>query len=159
MEENTSRPLIIAAGIILAMLIIALAFTIYNVSKDTTDDAVGQISNLNTTLSESEFTQWEGDTVTGAQVVSIIKQFQNETCGIIVENGSGTEANYGGNALASGFTTTVGTLTTGNAPNTVADATNKAQSTTYITPSAQFYCTVIRDSSTEAIVGLYFKKQ
>lgn len=146
MEENTSRPLIIAAGIILAMLIIGLAFTIYTVSKDVADEGVNQIANLATTLNESEFTQWEGDTITGSQVVSIIKQFSNEVCCISVNNGSGvTEYIYKSDLSAPASNVTV--------------ATDKTAPATYITPSAQFYCTVIRDANTDAIIGLSFVKQ
>lgn len=161
MEENTSRPLIIAAGLILAMLIIALAFGIYNTSKDTANDAVSQITNLSTTLAESEFTQWEGQTVTGSQVVSLIKQFQTDTCAVVVDNNgavAGGVTNYG-YVLTSGFTTTTGTLTNARSTSTVAMATDKTNSGAYVTPSASFTCTVIRDANTEAIVGLYFTKQ
>lgn len=145
MEENTSRPLIIAAGIILAMLIIGLAFTIYTVSKDVADEGVNQIANLATTLNESEFTQWEGDTITGSQVVSIIKQFNNEVVCIQVANGNNTtEYIYNSTLTATANDVTVATT---------------RSSASYITPSAQFYCTVIRDAKTDAIIGLNFTKQ
>ena len=157
MEENTSKPLMIAGGLILAMLIIGLAFTIYFTSKDTANNATSQISNLNVTLAESEYTQWEGMTVTGSQVVSLIRQFQTDTCAVIVNNGSGV-TNYG-NVLTAGYTTTTGTLTANKSTKTASDATNKTDSTTYVAPSASYLCTVIRDGATDAITGLYFDKQ
>lgn len=145
MEENTSRPLIIAAGLILAMLIIALAFGIYNTSKDTANDAVGQITNLSTTLSESEFTQWDGQTVTGSQVVSILKQFRNETVCIVVNNGNGAVA-YIQNATLTGAGADISRATT-------------RTDTAYISPSASFDCVINRDANTDAIIGLTFTKR
>lgn len=163
MEENTSRPLIIAGGLILAMLIIALAFTIYNSSKDTANDAMSQITNLSASMAESQYTQWEGQTVTGSQVVSIIKQFQNDTSGIMVDNNgssaTGGVTNYGLTLTMDSGSVVKGTLSNTASSATVADATNKTNAGTYITPSAQFFCTVVRDPNTEAIVGLYFMKQ
>lgn len=73
--ENASKALIIAGAILLAILIISLGIMIYNQAAGVANgDAINQvdISSFNT-----QFTQYAGEHVRGAQVNSLIETIRN----------------------------------------------------------------------------------
>lgn len=142
--ENVTTALKIAAAVVITILIIGIAFTIYNKSKSTTDSAMNQMDNLTTTLNESDFTQYDGATVTGTDVLNVINKYRNDILCVTVDNGR-TETEYIYNSTLSAVST-----------NNIADAKDRSNLNKYINPNASFVGEVIRDEQTGTIIGLKF---
>lgn len=142
--DNVTKALMIAASTVITILIIGIGFTIYNKSKSSSDAALNQMDNLNTTLAESDFTQYDGTSVTGTDVINIINKYRNEVICVTVNNGR-TETEYIYNSSLSAVST-----------NSIADAKDKSNLNKYINPNATFTGEVIRDAQTNTITGLKF---
>lgn len=64
-------------GLVIAVLIVSFAFIIYNNQKETSNAVINQGNRMNIQLQESEWTQYDGTVITGAEVVNVIKRMQN----------------------------------------------------------------------------------
>ena len=73
--ENASKALIIAGAILLAILIISLGIMIYNQASGVVNN--NSMSQVDITSFNSQFTQYEGTNVRGAQVNSLLSQVQS----------------------------------------------------------------------------------
>ena len=139
---------------------------------------------MNTSLDESTFTQYDGATVTGSQVLSAIKLMKTEGVVVVVDNGSGVSQYLNtltkstptipttagsalpttgeiGNADNSGNLGTAAADTTvkGDYSSMIKEAKNKSDTEMYITPSANYTGGIIRSASNGSIIGVTFQKQ
>lgn len=140
MEESGNSALRIAGGVIITVLVITLAFSIYMLARSTNSSATKQINKLSSQMAESEYTQYEGIEVTGSEVVNVIKQFQKDDVIIEVVVG-GSTADYGEGQAG-----------------TLSDASDRTSSN-YINPNSMFLGSIERDANTDAIKKLIFTKQ
>lgn len=148
MDEHSSKILYIIAAVIISLVIIGVVISQVNSGTETTRKATNTMNEKMTAMEESEYTQYDGLTITGSELVSYIKSLSNDTICISVDNGSGTKTEY----IYQSDLTTKSTAT-------LADASNKANTNTYINPGSKFLGATIRDDQTDGIVRVEFTKQ
>ena len=114
-------------------------------------------------VNENGYLQYDGQLVKGDQVLSIIRQFQDDTISIDVLTGRHNETTYiYVNATFNVFDATCtingDKMTDQERSAAIRDAQNPA-SATYIEPTRNFLCTVCRDPQTNVITGLHFMQK
>ena len=140
-------------GLIMLLLVVSIGFMVYRTGKTTADNALEQVNELNVMLDESKYTDYDGRTITGNQVQSVLSQFNGDTIYIKVvtkTNTAGTMYNYSDTAL------TILIASDTNATN-IRNASVKGK-TNYINPNGKFLGSIARDAN-ESIVGLIFTQQ
>ena len=83
MEGGSSSLIVTVIVVVIALLFGGFAFYTYRTSRNTGNAAVNEIGELGVQLEEQKFTQYEGATVTGSQVISIITSFQGEAIKVV----------------------------------------------------------------------------
>ena len=147
--ENSLKGLILAAGTIITCVVISLGFFISREAKDTASNGANQINKLNSEFVESEKVIYDGATVSGSEVLNVIKKFSNERIGILVKtNKSSTYYGYI-------FNETTGEMTD-KADNQLTVATD-SDGESYINPYVNFTGKLIRDKN-EVITGIVFEQ-
>lgn len=147
--ENSLKGLILAAGTIITCVVVSLGFYISREAKDTAANGANQINQLNAEFAENDKAIYDGATVSGSEVLNVIKKFASDSIGILVKtNKSDTYYGYR-------FSETTGELgnTTGN---TYIIATD-ADSRTYINPYANYTGKLVRDKN-DVITGIVFEQ-
>lgn len=141
--------LIIAGGLFLTFMLLSFAFWAGREARDSATVVVGKTTKLNSELSESDKTMYDGMEVSGSEVINVINKFKNEELGLIVTTKKSTT--YYGYTLNSADSV----YSLGNKVSSSIKAAKQITSDTYINSSAQFSCTVLRDKN-DVIVGLQF---
>ncbi len=145
--ENSLKGLILAAGTIITCVVISLGFFISREAKDTASNGANQINKLNSEFVESDKIIYDGATVSGSEVVNVIKKFSNDKLSVHVRTNK-TEAFYGYKINIS-----TGELT-GESSQSVA-AAMESSNNAYINPYANFQGRIIRDGN-DVITGISF---
>lgn len=164
MDEHGGKAIYIGAGIGIALLIIGLVIGGVTMMRKTISSGYSRASKLAGQMQESTYTQYDGETLKGDQVLAIMKQFQDDTIAIQVEiNGQAeeyiyTDANFTGDDGTCTIPENADRMTAGEFADAMKDARDKTSSK-YIAPTGDFTCTVCRNPDTQAITGLKFVLQ
>lgn len=145
--ENSLKGLILAAGTIITCIVISLGFFISREAKETAANGANQINKLNSEFSESDKVIYDGATVSGSEVVNVIKKMKGEKLGVcVVTNKSNSFYGYRFDAASGELKETVDN-----------DYRNACTSTSeqYINPYANFQGKLIRDKN-DVITGIVF---
>lgn len=145
--ENSLKGLILAAGTIITCVVISLGFFISREAKETAANGANQINKLNSEFVESDKIIYDGATVSGSEVINVIKKMKNDKIGILVVTNK--SSNYYGYKFDEA---------TGNLMDKVeGDYAEACISTNvkYINPYANFEGKVIKDSN-DVITGIKF---
>jgi len=146
-ESNQNEIIKIVAGLVITFLIISLAFVIYRAGKASSDTALEGLDEMTTTLNETKYTDYNGQTITGNQVQALLNSWSNDEVAVEVKTKSGSDVwyNYTDDSLSSKST---------------ADVTeaSKKTSTNYVNPSGKFLCTVNRNAN-NVITSVVFEQQ
>lgn len=147
--ENSLKGLILAAGTIITCVVISLGFYISREAKDTASNGANQINKLNAEFLESDKTIYDGATVSGSEVINVIKRFAGDKLGVCVATNK--------SVLCYGYNVDV---TSGNivdkSQNNVSNAYNE-DNDAYINPYASFKGKIIRDDN-DLITAIYFEQ-
>ncbi len=145
MGENLSEGLRIVFTVVLSCLVIGFGFTIWTTVKEAGNTGITDVNSTITMMDESKYTDYDAAEITGSEVINVIKRFQNNEIYIGVDVGSGMVGYiYSDSSLSS----------EGADLSTARDKT----SSTYISPNAKFIGKVVRDDTTNAILGIEFTK-
>lgn len=145
--DNSLKGLILAAGTIITCVVISLGFFIAREAKDTASNGANQINKLNSEFVESDKVIYDGATVSGSEVINVIKKFKNEKLGILVITNK-CETYYGYS-----FDVKDGDII-GQVDSKDIDPTD-SDSDHYINPYVNFQGRIIRDKN-EVITGIVF---
>lgn len=145
MNHSIVEALGIAAAVVLMALVVIFGFRAYQSGQDTGNNALSKMESVNSSIDESEFTQYDGSVVSGSSVYQAIRTNTADT-GVkyVVKNIGGTETTY--NPADSNYSTALA-------------AANKKGEATYITPSGKFLGSVVRSESTKQITEVHFEQQ
>ncbi len=93
--ENSLKGLMLAAGVVITCIVISLGFYMSREAKNAANNGISQISNM-TAVNDAAKEMYDGLTISGREVVSVLKKYANElTAGSLVVNvatGNGTGA-------------------------------------------------------------------
>ncbi len=131
-------------GLVIAVLIVSFAFIIYNNQKETGNAVINQGNRMNIQLQESEWTQYDGVTITGAEVINVIKRMQNSNTYVEVDGTKYCAGEDLKNVTDEDFSKAL-------------KAAKKKTEATYINPSTMYDGEVIRDEE-KGIKGIKFTK-
>lgn len=92
--ENSLKGLILAAGTIITCVVISLAFYISREAKQTALNGAKEINRINTEFAESDKVVYDNTTVSGSEVMNVIKKTDGEKVGIYVKTKK-SETYYG----------------------------------------------------------------
>lgn len=159
-EDNASGALKFAIGLVITMIFIGIIVVAFTFGRTHANNAITTMSKDASQIEESRYTQYDGATITGAELINLIEKFEDDpiAIGVTVTATSSASLPTDGGAVAG---TTYVRDASGNkiAAATEAQQLRDAKTSTkptYITPSAQFYGVVNRDTSTDAIKGISF---
>lgn len=140
-----------AIGLIILLLVASLGFILYNIGKTSANNAMEKVDELNVMLDESRYTDYEGRSVSGNVVQSLVNKYKNDTVFVKVETKTNTTwYNYSNESLTSKVESSV------NNENVV-NSTIKGEEN-YINPNAKFTCTLYRDAN-DTIMGVIFEQE
>lgn len=142
--EETNGLLRILIALILLLLVVSAIFGIYSLTKKGLNTEHKKLNNLNEAMADSNYTDYEGQIITGSQVLSLLNNYKNEE--ICMKVGS-TTFNYTDASLKKRDTT-----------HTAAKASRR-DSGYYISPSAEYEVTLVRDKETREIRVMQFTIQ
>jgi hypothetical protein len=145
--ENSLKGLILAAGTIITCVVISLAFFISREAKQTATNGAQEINKINTEFAESDKVVYDNTTVSGSEVVNVIKKMKEESMGIYVKTNK-TETYYGYS-----FDLDSGKL--GKESSAKITGASDITGSAYVNPYANFMGTVIRDEN-DTITGIMF---
>ena len=171
MQEGSSNMLFIIAGIVVACVIIGFGFYIVNKGKASGSVAVSQMDKITNSMSEANYTDNDGKTVSGAELISIVSTIKDDQTGIAVETLSGQKTKYGYLTAynytadpASGEVTLTasadGKIALPSGQASMAKAIQNMQdksSVEYVNATGQFKVYLLRDKN-GTIAGLAFKQ-
>ena len=83
MDNVPSSAILAIVAIVLACLFAAFAFSAVQSQKTSGSNAMVKVEGMNTELDESDLTQYDGQILTGSQVVEVIKKLK-DTEGVVV---------------------------------------------------------------------------
>lgn len=147
--ENSLKGLILAAGTIITCVVISLAFFISREAKQTAVNGAKEINRLNTEFAESDKIVYDNATVSGSEVINVLKKFSGDKMGVWVKT-TKSEIYYGYDFdLKSGD---LGKKSSESYENALS-SDNKS----YINPYADFKGTIVRDSN-DTITGIKFEQ-
>lgn len=156
MNENVLGFIKWAAGIVITLAIISIAFIVFNIAKDGTMAGINKISTMNAQIAESDITIYDDQEISGSEVVNVIRKFNKSYLAIQVITGKDTSGTwYGYNASVSEST---GVATMGSESSS--DITNAIDETheRYINPNGRFMSKVYRDKNGTAIAITFLQK-
>lgn len=151
--------LLLIASVVIALLIIAFCFNTWRTSKATGDKVQGEISNMGVMVDEEQFTNVEGKTVSGNEVVSDIRSWKNNALCVKVvtkTQASGTYYNFKNYNTSTGLQSNQKRTTQENST-LISDATNSLKPN-YINPNGQFLTEIVRDNN-QTIIAVVFTQQ
>ena len=179
MDNVPSSAILAIVAIVAACILGAFIFTTVQSQKEAGNSAINKVDTMNATLDESTYTQYDGATVTGSQVLAAIKLMKTNGVAVVVDNGNGVveylndltgcTAAADTPMAAGGYTLAKDTLANADATGdkggsgTYSDimklAKDKTKTANYITPSANFVGSIVRDSKNASIIGVVFTIQ
>ena len=153
--DSAQDVLKIIVGLALLMLVISFSVLIVASALKKGNNLTNQMNDKIDNVLESTYTQWEGETVSGTQVMNVISETYNSTdpiCIIVVTKNGPTTTTYCCDA-----TTTLTKNASATQSGLVANAKNKANAA-YITPTGKFLGTITRNAN-DSIVSVTFTQQ
>lgn len=153
MSGNIRTVVMLVAVLVLTLLTVGIGFMFWKNGKSTADTAQNELSSFNTTLVESKYTDYEGRTVLGNEVISFLNTNANTEIAIQVVTASGSSKIYNYASIDMS-----GDPTDSQTNNTAIAAAKKKGDATYINPNGKFECTLNRDANS-TITGIIFTQQ
>ena len=140
-NDDTIGMLRILVAVLIFLLVAGVVFVVYRTGKAGVSTQVANVEKMNTTMAESRYTDYEGEIITGSEVLTILRNYKNDEIRLEVD---GTSFNYTDNSLTTASTN---------------DASKAARrdSGYYISSSAKYEVTIERaDDGTNEIRAMVF---
>ena len=146
--DNAVKALYIAAAVIIGMIVISLGFLTMDEGRKAHNNSMNELTNYTATMEESKYVNYEGRTISGSQVLSLVSQWDDEIICVEIDNGTNTTQYI--------YTEASGALG-GESSNKIADTKDKTNASQYINPNWKFECSLERDSY-DAIYKVVFRR-
>jgi len=150
--DNAQKAIMIGVGLFITIIIIAAVMLIAGMGQDMVSEGTQQLSQMSTQLQKQLTQDYDGTTMTGAQVLAAVKKYHSQSDMVIeVINVSGQTQNAGGLKLKNATT-----LETNSSVVPLADFSNNTKTNSYIVTTAQYKAELIKIN--DAVVGIRFTK-
>jgi hypothetical protein len=171
-NDNASAALKFAVGLVVTMILVGIIIVAFSFARSHANSAISSTSKDISQIEESRYTMYDGATITGAEVLNLIKKFENENVCVAVDTTLATSAvTTVDTSITNSGTPTAGTATTAYIQEGFGGKKHKQEdeasyvrlakdtgSASYINPSSEYYGLVAYSSTSGAIQGLYFKR-
>lgn len=163
MGKITSDGITLVVIVLLTLALVGIGIGFWSTARSGAGKASTETAKDVASLEEDRYTQYDGTTINGAELLALIERFETDNIAISVQTTPTTQA-----GLSSLTSTSTGTYWYIKSGLTAADkltATDEAQKVrdaknvvnpAYINPSGQFYAVLNRSADTGAIQGLSF---
>lgn len=152
--ENEANPVLkLIASIVIVLVIIAAIFGIVMFAISKANTLTDSVSEEVDKMMETEYTQYDGETISGANLVNLIKRTYSDTDPIYIL--VKTKANTTGVYYVCDSSATRLADTT---ERTLVANSKKKSDNNYIAPTGKFYGEVQRNAN-GAIIGIIFTQQ
>ena len=160
MDRNIQKALWLGVGILLFIGIVSTGLSLYNKGRGVAEASSQQLDKVSKDLAESSFAPYNNAKTSGADVLSAIKLYADQSGEFIisVKTKSSTNVYVSGGSISAD--NTVGDLnlkSRGEIDNQI-KAANDSKSNAYINPTASFYAQLVYDKN-EVIKGITFEQQ
>lgn len=156
MEESSNKVIFIIVGIAMVLLVVGFGVLVVRSALVKGNNLTNSINDKMDNVLETTYTQWEGEVVSGTQVLNVINETYTSTdpiCIIVVTGTTTTTSTtYCCDAIA-----TLNKLDSATQATRVSNAKAKANGA-YITPTGKFLGTVQRNDR-NTIVSVTFTQQ
>ena len=165
--DNAQKAIMIGVGLFITIIVIAAVMLITGMGQDLLTSGQQQVSNISASLQAQLTSDFDGTTVSGAQVISAVKRYYtDETMVIKVKATSGngaTVAEYG-KVTATNYSATAYTASgtaTNSTPTKVGKLsdTSSSNSAYYVPNSAKYSANVIKIAGTDTVIGVVFERK
>lgn len=120
-------------------------------SQEQADKAMDLMSEID----EEEFTRYQSTSVSGSEILNLIKRYDGDDVGIIVTIVTGNTSTSTCYCKGLSCTNGVAAYSESATLGTIADAKDVTKTSKYINPTKKFEGEVLRDSA-DNIIGLHF---
>ena len=181
--DNAQKAIMIGVGLFITIIIISSVLLISNMGTNLITSAQSQLSGITKGLQNQITAAYDGKTLTGAEVIAAFQQYESSEMSVIVLVNSSTKGYTGkylltdgdlktdkGGSTAPGYTQSYpggvyynGTYTEFTSSGTGSRTTlTKLQATAGglgVNASKTFYSSVIKDATTDTVVGILFAQR
>lgn len=157
--DNAQKAIMIGVGLFITIIIIAAVMLITGMGQDMLNQGTQQLSQMSAQLQKQLTQDYDGTTMTGAQVLAAVKKYHGDAnMAIMVENGKGP-VDAGGIAGTVDSNTYVLSSWNKNytGPAKLADFSDRQNESYCIVTTAKYEANLIKQN--DLVVGLYFKKK
>lgn len=161
--DNAQKAIMIGVGLFITIIVIAAVMLITGMGQDMLQSGQQQVSNISASLQAQLTSDFDGTTVTGAQVITAVKRYyQDDTMAIYVVNGT-NQKSYGkinATGYSKGTYDQVTSVAANNSPEKVGTMTDTSAANTanYVPNSAKYKANILKIKGTNDVVGICFEK-
>ncbi len=160
MDQNIQKALWLGVGILLFIGIVSTGLSLYNKGRGVAEASSQQLDKVSKDLAESSFAPYNNAKTSGADVLSAIKLYADQSGEFIisVKTKASTNVYVSGGSISTD--NTVGDLSQksrGDIDKQI-KAANDSKNNAYINPTASFYAQLVYDKN-EVIKGITFEQQ
>lgn len=161
MNNVPSSAILTVAGVIAAMLVIGFGYMFLSTQKTSGEEGNKKVAEVNTAINDNKYTQYDGKTLRGSDVLAAIEYFTNDDISVAVNNGKSITQYVRNYNTSTGkyepFTGETSTVPkTEDEAKRIAGAKNKMNDSTYINPSDLYSGSIIRSNSTNEVMQVVF---
>lgn len=162
--DNAQKAIMIGVGLFITIIVIAAVMLITGMGQDMLTSGQQQVSNISSSLQAQITSDFDGTTVTGAQVISAVKRYYTDETMVIRVKATKTGNTYEyGKVKATGLNATNYTAT-GTEANTAVKIgklsdTSSSNADYYVPNSAKYSANVIRIEGSDTVIGVVFERQ
>ncbi len=158
MEDNTSKGIHLGAGVIMTIVLVAVAITLLMLGVSLMQKGGSQATDMANNLGNQLYTSYDNKIVQGDTINSLIAQYEASAEISIVVSVGGSEQQF---IRESSGASKDGEATLGDVFDhaTESEALKKAGDKTdenYISATKHFLCVVCKNPNTDAITAMYF---
>lgn len=162
--DNAQKAIMIGVGLFITIIVIAAVMLITGMGQDMLQSGQQQVSNISSSLQAQLTSDFDGTTITGAQVITAVKRYYQDDTMIIKVNATKAGFKEYGKILGENFSGSDYTVTSVSAnatPEKVGTLTNTSSSNTanYVPNSAKYKANIIKIKGSNDVVGICFERQ
>ena len=158
--DNAQKAIMIGVGLFITIIVIAAVMLITGMGQDMLVSGQQEVSNISASLQSQLTSDFDGTTVTGAQVITAVKRYYKDEAMIVMvdSNSFGKIKGTLTGDSATGYT--VPSVDKQDAAQKIGILTDKSASNTanYVANTGKYKANLIKIVNTDDVVGIKFDK-